>query len=84
MLIVPACGFVASCFIARLKTRYIRGDFSRTTRNRSIESGRSKHEGVATSTLGPDVVPISEAGSRLPTLADDVVAGTEKVLTKDG
>jgi prevent-host-death family protein len=31
-----------------------------------------------------DVVPISEARSRLTELADDVVAGAEKVLTKNG
>jgi antitoxin (DNA-binding transcriptional repressor) of toxin-antitoxin stability system len=31
-----------------------------------------------------DVVPISEAGSRLTELAEDVVAGAEKVLTKNG
>lgn len=31
-----------------------------------------------------DVVPISEARARLTELADDVVAGAEKVLTKNG
>jgi antitoxin (DNA-binding transcriptional repressor) of toxin-antitoxin stability system len=31
-----------------------------------------------------DVVPISEARSRLTELAEDVVAGAEKVLTKNG
>ncbi|WP_086382005.1 type II toxin-antitoxin system Phd/YefM family antitoxin [Caballeronia sordidicola] len=31
-----------------------------------------------------DVVPISEARSRLAELAEDVVAGAEKVLTKNG
>jgi prevent-host-death family protein len=31
-----------------------------------------------------DVVPISEARARLTELAEDVVAGTEKVLTKNG
>lgn len=31
-----------------------------------------------------DVVPISEARARLTELADEVVAGTEKVLTKNG
>ncbi|CAG9179070.1 type II toxin-antitoxin system Phd/YefM family antitoxin [Cupriavidus pinatubonensis] len=31
-----------------------------------------------------DVVPISEARSRLTELADDVVAGAEKLLTKNG
>jgi antitoxin (DNA-binding transcriptional repressor) of toxin-antitoxin stability system len=31
-----------------------------------------------------DVVPISEARVRLTELADDVVAGAEKVLTKNG
>lgn len=30
------------------------------------------------------MVPISEAGSRLTELAEDVVAGSEKILTKDG
>lgn len=31
-----------------------------------------------------DVVPISEARARLAELADEVVAGAEKVLTKKG
>jgi antitoxin (DNA-binding transcriptional repressor) of toxin-antitoxin stability system len=31
-----------------------------------------------------DVVPISEARSRLAELAEDVIAGAEKVLTKNG
>ncbi|SOE86971.1 prevent-host-death family protein [Burkholderia sp. YR290] len=31
-----------------------------------------------------DVVPISEARARLTELAEDVVAGAEKVLTKNG
>lgn len=31
-----------------------------------------------------DVVPISEARSRLTELAEDVIAGVEKVLTKNG
>jgi antitoxin (DNA-binding transcriptional repressor) of toxin-antitoxin stability system len=31
-----------------------------------------------------ELLPLSEAGSRLAELADDVVAGAEKVLTKDG
>ncbi|WP_042886990.1 type II toxin-antitoxin system prevent-host-death family antitoxin [Cupriavidus necator] len=31
-----------------------------------------------------DVVPISEARSRLTELAEDVVAGAEKLLTKNG
>jgi prevent-host-death family protein len=31
-----------------------------------------------------DVVPISDARARLTELADDVVAGAEKVLTKNG
>ncbi|RZF24256.1 type II toxin-antitoxin system Phd/YefM family antitoxin [Paraburkholderia sp. UYCP14C] len=31
-----------------------------------------------------DVVPISEARARLTELADDVVGGAEKVLTKNG
>jgi antitoxin (DNA-binding transcriptional repressor) of toxin-antitoxin stability system len=31
-----------------------------------------------------DVVPISKARSRLAALAEDVVAGAEKVLTKNG
>lgn len=31
-----------------------------------------------------DVVPISEARARLTELADEVVAGAEKVLTKNG
>ena len=31
-----------------------------------------------------DVVPISEARARLTELADDVVAGAEKLLTKNG
>jgi antitoxin (DNA-binding transcriptional repressor) of toxin-antitoxin stability system len=31
-----------------------------------------------------DVVPISEARSRLTELAEDVVGGAEKVLTKNG
>lgn len=31
-----------------------------------------------------DVVPISEARARLTELADEVVGGTEKVLTKNG
>lgn len=31
-----------------------------------------------------DVLPISEAPTRLAELAEDVVAGAEKILTKDG
>lgn len=31
-----------------------------------------------------DVIPISEAASRLTELADEVVAGAEKLLTKNG
>ena len=31
-----------------------------------------------------DIVPISEARARLTELADDVVAGAEKLLTKNG
>jgi len=31
-----------------------------------------------------DIVPINEARARLTELADDVVAGAEKVLTKNG
>lgn len=31
-----------------------------------------------------EMLPLSEASSRLTELADDVVAGVEKVLTKDG
>lgn len=31
-----------------------------------------------------DVIPISEADSRLTELADEVVAGAEKLLTKNG
>ncbi|HDR8919210.1 TPA: type II toxin-antitoxin system Phd/YefM family antitoxin [Burkholderia vietnamiensis] len=31
-----------------------------------------------------DVMPISEARTRLTELAEDVVAGAEKILTKDG
>lgn len=36
------------------------------------------------STRAQDVLPLSEAHSRLTELAEDVVAGAEKVLTKNG
>jgi prevent-host-death family protein len=40
--------------------------------------------GVAMSLRASDVVPISEARARLTELADEVVGGAEKVLTKNG
>ena len=36
------------------------------------------------SVLAQDVVPISEARARLTELSDEVVAGAEKLLTKNG
>lgn len=40
--------------------------------------------GVAMGLRTSDVVPISEARARLTELADEVVGGAEKVLTKNG
>lgn len=45
---------------------------------------RSSTEPVGNCASSTIEVPISEACSRLAELADDVVAGREKVLTKDG
>ncbi len=41
-------------------------------------------KGVAMSFTAQDIVPISEARARLTELADDVVSGAEKLLTKNG
>ncbi|WP_366520727.1 type II toxin-antitoxin system Phd/YefM family antitoxin [Zoogloea sp.] len=41
-------------------------------------------KGCAVSFTAQDVVPISEARARLTELADDVVSGAEKLLTKNG
>jgi prevent-host-death family protein len=39
---------------------------------------------IAMSFTAQDVVPISEARARLTELSDEVVAGAEKLLTKNG
>ena len=39
---------------------------------------------VVMSVAARNVVPISEARARLTELTDDVVSGTEKLLTKNG
>ena len=41
-------------------------------------------KGYAMSIRAQDIVPISEARTRLTELAEDVVAGAEKLLTKNG
>ena len=76
LLYVPAVGLVLALLLLRIRNRYVNdGVFSLR------RSPPSPADHRASSTIE---VPISEACSRLAELADDVVAGREKFLTKDG